>query len=123
MPDSIDRCLWLRSLSTDICGTGKRPNYRTISPPLSLQTQLALDGMSLGEYQSATWTRGITADGGDNPVIVDRLATLNFKITAPSTWLRASRGKCDFWGNSSYAISCFARVNLLVSLSTLDKNL
>jgi hypothetical protein len=76
---------------------------------------LALDGISLGEYQSATWTRGITPDGGDNSVIIDRLATLNFKITAG--------GKRDFWGNSSYAISYFARIHLLVSLSTLDKNL
>jgi len=84
---------------------------------------LALDGISLGEYQSAPWTRGITSDGGDNSVIIDRLATLNFEITAPSTWLRASGGKRDFWGNSSYAISYFARIHLLVSLSTLDKNL
>jgi hypothetical protein len=76
---------------------------------------LALDGISLGEYQSAPWTRGITSDGGDNSVIIDRLATLNFEITAG--------GKRDFWGNSSYAISYFARIHLLVSLSTLDKNL
>jgi hypothetical protein len=76
---------------------------------------LALDRISLGEYQSAPCTRGITPDGGDNSVIIDRLATLNFKITAG--------GKRDFWGNSSYAISYFARIHLLVSLSTLDKNL
>jgi hypothetical protein len=76
---------------------------------------LALDGVSLDEYQSAPCTRGITPDGGDNSVIIDRLATLNFKITAG--------GKRDFWGNSSYAISYFARIHLLVSLSTLDKNL
>jgi hypothetical protein len=76
---------------------------------------LALDGISLGEYESAPCTGGITPDGGDNSVIIDRLATLNFKITAG--------GKRDFWGNSSYAISYFARINLLVSLSTLDKNL
>jgi hypothetical protein len=76
---------------------------------------LALDGISLGEYESAPCTGGITPDGGDNSVIIDRLATLNFKITA--------RGKRDFWGNSSYAISYFARIHLLVSLSTLDKNL
>jgi hypothetical protein len=76
---------------------------------------LALDGISLGEYESAPWARGITPDNGDNSVIIDRLATLNFKIT---TW-----GKRDFWGNSSYAISYFARIHLLVSLSTLDKNL
>ena len=69
----------------------------------------------MGEYESALWTRGITPDGGDNSVIIDRLATLNFKITAG--------GKRDFWGNSSYAISYFARIHLLVSLSTLDKNL
>jgi len=69
----------------------------------------------LGEYESAPWARGITPDNGDNSVIIDRLATLNFKIT---TW-----GKRDFWGNSSYAISYFARIHLLVSLSTLDKNL
>jgi hypothetical protein len=76
---------------------------------------LALDGISLGEYESAPWARGITPDNGDNSVIIDRLATLNFKITAG--------GKRDFWGNSSYAISYFARIHLLVSLSTLDKNL
>ena len=69
----------------------------------------------MGEYESAPCTGGITPDGGDNSVIIDRLATLNFKITA--------RGKRDFWGNSSYAISYFARIHLLVSLSTLDKNL
>jgi hypothetical protein len=76
---------------------------------------LALDGISLGEYESALWTRGITPDGGDNSVIIDRLATVNLEITAG--------GKRDFWGNSSYAISYFARIHLLVSLSTLDKNL
>jgi hypothetical protein len=76
---------------------------------------LALDGISLGGYESALWGRGITPDGGDNSVIIDRLATLNFKITAG--------GERDFWDNSSYAISYFARIHLLVSLSTLDKNL
>jgi hypothetical protein len=76
---------------------------------------LALDGISLGEYESAAWARGITPNDGDNSVIIDRVATLNFEITAG--------GKRDFWGNSSYAISDFARIHLLVSLSTLDKNL
>jgi hypothetical protein len=76
---------------------------------------LALDGISLGEYQSAHWRGGIAPDDGDNSLIIDSLATLNFEITPGS--------KRDFWGNSSYAISYFARVNLLVSLQTLDKNL
>ena len=69
----------------------------------------------MGEYQSAPWARGITPNDGDNSVIIDRLATLNLEITPG--------GKRDFWGNSSYAISYFARIHLLVSLSTLDKNL
>ena len=69
----------------------------------------------MGEYESAPWGRSLAPDDGDNSVIIGRLATLNFKITA--------RGKRDFWGNSSYAISYFARIHLLVSLSTLDKNL
>jgi len=76
---------------------------------------LALDGISLGEYESASWGRSLAPDDGDNSVIIDRLATLNLEITPG--------GKRDFWGNSSYAISYFARIHLLVSLSTLDKNL
>lgn len=69
----------------------------------------------MGEYESASWGRSLAPDDGDNSVIIGRLATVNLEITAG--------GKRDFWGNSSYAISYFARIHLLVSLSTLDKNL